>query len=778
MRQNDDPDQNLVSSPISTGGEGIFFEQHVAAYWLAQLLVRSIPPILTDTGVAAVYFQTEHLGFNTDDFLIVCERAGVSTARLVGQVKRSFTISATDDECKKAIGDFWKDFKKAAPFNPQHDRLVLVTLRGTDTLLKDFVGLLDCARGAADGEEFLRRLSLPGFISKKSVQQCSKLCEIVSALEATSVTAKDLWPFLRVLHVLSLDLHTSTRQTEAHIKTLLALKSIEPDPIASATAAWDALLTLASEAGPAARSLKRADLPAALVQSYGEVGAQEQRVVTALKNHTEFVLRKIRTTIGPAFHLRRAAMVQMVLSSLDVKQVVLITGPAGSGKSVIGKEAVSFLSREFFAFGFRVEEFAVAHIDETLHNSQIPTCAAELQAILGAQGRKVLVIESVERLLEKPTRDAFCDLMTLAQGDDGLTIVMTCRDYSVEQVQASFLQPAGIDYAVIEVPSLDDSELQEIQTAFPALAVPLSNPALREILRNPYFIDKALEIPWQAGPSLPEDERDFRALFWRQIVRADHNPANGMPRLREEALQELAVRRARALSDYVPANSLNVAAIALLKQDSLIVSPDSNPLLVATAHDVLEDWAILQWIEEQHLTDETAFKTLSSAIGPHPSVRRSYRKWIAELVDRAAPAADRLFSAAMAQADVPAQFRDDTLVSLLKAPTAPGFLTRHETELLANDRAILKRVIHLLRVACVTSPAWLADVRGHSSILSVPDGAVWATVVGLVHHNIGSFGREDAPLLLALIEDAVRGVSWWAPDIDGAEHVAGISTLR
>lgn len=771
----DDPNQKRVSSPTSTGGEGVFFEQHVAAYWLVQLLVRSIPPILTDRGVTEVHFQTEHLGFNTDDFLIVCARAGAPPARLVGQVKRSFTISAADEECRKAIGDFWIDFKKADPFNPGHDRLVLVTLRGTNTLLENFVGLLDCARGAADGEEFQRRLSLDGFISKKSVHQCNELCQIVSAQEGTPVTAKDLWPFLRVLHILSLDLHTSTRQTEAHSKTLLALKATDPDPVASATSAWDALLILASEAGPTARSLKRADLPAGLIQAYGEVGANEQRVLTALKNHTEFVLRKIRTTIGPAFHLRRAGLVQKVLAAIEAKQVVLIAGPAGSGKSVIGKEAVAFLSREFFAFGFRVEEFAVAHIDETLHNSQIPARATELQAILGTQGRKLLVIESVERLLEKPTRDAFSDLMTLAQGDDGLGILMTCRDYSVEQVQASFLQAAGIDCTVIEVPPLDDTELQEIQAAFPSLAVPLANPALREILRNPYFVDKALQIPWDAGRSLPESERDFRAVFWRQIVRADQNPADGMPRQREVALQELAVRRARALSDYVPATELNAAAIALLKQDSLVVSPDSNALLVATAHDVLEDWAILQWIEEQHLTDEPAFKALSSAIGPHPAVRRSYRKWVAELVDRDAPAADRLFNAAIAQADVPGLFRDDTLVSLLKAPSASEFLTRHEAKLLANDREILKRVIHLLRVACVTSPAWLADVRGLSSILSVPEGAVWATVVRLVHRNIGSFGPEDAPLLLALIEDAVRGVSWWAPDIDGAEHVAGIA---
>ena len=38
-----------VSSPASTGGAGTVFEHHVGAYWLAQLLVSGIPPILIDT---------------------------------------------------------------------------------------------------------------------------------------------------------------------------------------------------------------------------------------------------------------------------------------------------------------------------------------------------------------------------------------------------------------------------------------------------------------------------------------------------------------------------------------------------------------------------------------------------------------------------------------------------------------------------------------------------------------------------------------------------------
>jgi hypothetical protein len=76
-----------VSNPTSTGGAGTFFEQHVGAYWLAELLVGGIPPILIDTLVTEVHSQTERLGWHTDDFLIVCEGTTASR-KLARQVKR------------------------------------------------------------------------------------------------------------------------------------------------------------------------------------------------------------------------------------------------------------------------------------------------------------------------------------------------------------------------------------------------------------------------------------------------------------------------------------------------------------------------------------------------------------------------------------------------------------------------------------------------------------------------------------------------------------------
>ena len=762
-----------VSSPAATGGAGTTFEQHVGAYWLAQLLVGAIPPIAIDTTVAEVSFQTERLGWHTDDFLVVCTFGTVSR-NLACQVKRSFRVSASDHECVQAVTDFWRDFN-ASHFSKDHDRLVLVTRRGTTTLLEHFVGLLDCARAARDGVEFEQRLATEGFISATAVRYCSELRKIIGKVEGKLVTAADIWPFLRALHVLSLDLHSSTRQTEAHIKSMLALTATDGDAaVASAGASWNELIVEASAAMVASGSLRRENLPAATRGRHGAIGTNERRVLQALRDHTVPVLRAIHSTLGDSLHLRRAALVQELLDSLENAQVVLVTGPAGCGKSAVGKDAVGLLGLDHFLFGFRVEEFAEAHLDTTLAAAQVPANWNKLRAILGAQDRKVVLVESVERLLEKTTRDAFTDLMTLVAEDSGLRILLTCRDYSVDQVRTSFMQPHRIKHTIVRVPPLEDTEIAEAEVVYPELAIPLKSPALRDILRNPFVLDKAIDIPWASEKTRPQTESEFRALFWREIVGRGDRVSPTMGRQREEVLQRIAVRRARALSAHVPATGLDTAVVESLRSDSLITSSDDNPLLVATAHDVVEDWAILQWLEEQHLA-EASFKTLSDAIGAHPAVRRSFRKWVGELVERDAVAADRLFQAAVSETEISMQFRDDTLVSLLKAPSAPGFLARHETQLLANDRTLLKRVIHLLRVACVKTPDWLAAVVGQRPIINVPDGPAWPAVLRVVYRNLKAFTADERALVLGLVEDAVRDVSRWAPDLEGAEDVTGIA---
>ena len=101
----------LVPSPLSTGAAGTFFEQNVGAGLLSLLLVRGICPVLFRCQVTEVHFQTAHLGWSTEDFLVFAEDAKSDSHRLAGQVKRSFSISHAEPECQKTFVNFWKDFR-------------------------------------------------------------------------------------------------------------------------------------------------------------------------------------------------------------------------------------------------------------------------------------------------------------------------------------------------------------------------------------------------------------------------------------------------------------------------------------------------------------------------------------------------------------------------------------------------------------------------------------------------------------------------------------------
>ena len=231
-------DNHRVASPTSTGEAGAFFEQHVGAFYLSVLTVRGIPPILTDTLLHEVHFQTKRLGWHTDDLLLVGMTNQGARRQLALQVKRRFTVSAHDDLSKQAITEFWNDFRYNENFSHDVDRLALVVLKGTDVLLNDLNKLLDSARVSADGAAFRERLDTEGLLSKKSKTYENTIRIIIREVEEHEPSDEDIRAFLAVLHVYNLDLNTSTAQAEVLAKSLLAACSSAADPPAAAATTW------------------------------------------------------------------------------------------------------------------------------------------------------------------------------------------------------------------------------------------------------------------------------------------------------------------------------------------------------------------------------------------------------------------------------------------------------------------------------------------------------------------------------------------------------------
>ncbi|MAT70862.1 MAG: AAA family ATPase [Planctomycetaceae bacterium] len=764
-----------IASPTSTGGAGTFFEQHVDAAFLAMLAVRAIPPVLIDCTVSEVHFQTERLGWKTDDILVVGETAAGVKRKLLAQAKRSLTISAADDECSKAIGDFWVDFGHNAEFDRATDRFALVTLLGTHTLLAHFGALLSCAKASRDAADFEARVATKGLLNATSKRQLGEVRKIVEQSEAGSVTSHDLWSFLTVLEVLSFDLNTTTCHTEAQIKTLLAFTTTETDAQDAAKKTWNELLHEVTTGMPLGKSYQRADLPAPIRARHEGVRGRWDAGIEALRGHSQFILDGVSITVGDGFHIARNILVQDVLECVASNQVTLISGPAGGGKSAIAKEACSIVEKDDYVFGFRAVEFAVPHLDDTLQCAQIPASGADLSAMLAGQRRKLMLVESVERLLEATTREAFIDLLTLAKSDPSWKIVLTCRDYSADLVRSALLEYAGIEYGVIPVPPLFDDELASAQQACPQLERPFAQPELRELLRNPYILNWATRMTWSPDMPVPENERTFRRKFWDDIVRNNANTADNMPRRRQAVFTEVALRRAKALSLFAPCDDLDVGAMAALRQDGLIYVAEASDGLAAPSHDVLEDWAILRWIEEQFSLAEGDVDSFATSIGTYPAIRRTSRKWVYELIERGGPDADALFAAVIDKATLPAHFRDDMLVSMLRSPGAVAFLERHAARLFAADRQLLRRIIHLLRVGCMTTPDWYGGAGPVSSMMHAPDGAAWECVVRLIAGRLDRFAAADQLLLLGLVEDASRGANWRTPYPPGSDAVSTIA---
>ena len=742
---------SLVSSPTSTSGAGYTYEHHVGAMFLSLLLLRGLPVVFKDWQVGEVSFQTEHLGWKTDDLLVSCFSAENERRQLAVQSKRTFTVSASDSECTKTFAAFWEDFKAKDRFDSAIDALLLVTLRGTQTLLNGLGGLLDCARNSSDEDDFANRLTLPGHLSQRVRDYSSVIRSIIEQAEPEyGVSNEEFWRFLKVIHILPLDFATSTSQQEAWIKQALAMASTD-NAMTTAELTWLELLKLAAESAAGARTWKYADLPETMRERHKAIEVPKGKLQNLL-DRSEITRQAIRTTIGGKVSLSRSGPETKIVEALAETKVVVVTGPAGSGKSALAKAVVEKCAEKVTCFTFRAEEFAQTHIDDVLNS---PITGKQIETLLGSQERMMIHVESLERLLEHSIRDAFSDLVGIVERCPNVRLLLTCRDHSLEIVMHSFFGLPAQNPSVIRLPALEDSELDEVQASIPQLADPLSGPDLRELLRIPYFLEMAARIDWALEKPVPSGVTAFRQRCWSEVVRRDSYAVSDLPTRREKALVELSIVRARELRAFVQTDEMDEAALEELRRDDILTR---NPYrLAAPVHDVIEDWAIIRWIETRLETHEWQPKQIAEEIGGYPAIRRGFREWLKEALNSNADRTDDFVLSAYRDPSLESHFRDDVLISMLLSKSSRDFVFREKGHLLANNGQLLIRLIHLMRVACKSLPSWPDEGDQLFSFHLRPEGDAWAAVLEFVANNIDHLLPDQIGVLVGLIEDWVQG---------------------
>lgn len=488
--------------------------------------------------------------------------------------------------------------------------------------------------------------------------------------------------------------------------------------------------------------------------------------IRAIYEHSKIVFKRVSDNGAKGLVFARSDLDKAIDEASTSANVILIAGSAGSGKSVLAKKYVLSKSQANEVIAFAAEELKFPHIDQVLANSQVKVTWV---ALIDAQkpGAKICFIDGLERLLEGEERGAFIDLINTSIDNPEIRIFITCRDYHVDTVEQSLLARTGVSYKRVMVPPLNDIELDDAKNSFPHLLPLLSNPSLRALLRSPFILARVAEANWPEGQPLPKTERALREHLWNQVVKRSEQAKDGLPNRRAVTLTEISLTRAKSLQPYVESVQ-DALALNALAVDSLIVV-DSSGQRFAPAHDVFEDWALIEWLNSQFVKNEGNAHKLEEAIDSYPALRRAYRKWLHEMLETNPDETTEFLTQVTTDADISEHFKDDTLISVFQSSQAESFLDTFGKLLFLDNAKILKRAINLVRVACKeVSPLVSRDKDTHVSFRT-PSGSAWPTLIEFINKRWGDYPSNSYSLVLSLVEDWASGISWITPYPPGAE---------
>ena len=155
-----------LSSPISTGGLGIHFENRVQASFTVLLLTDGHAPSLPPWPIKKIKLQGKYQGFETDDLIVFSQQKDSSkVAKLIGQIKHTISITKSSTLFEEVIVSAWKDFNNDTLFSEETDIIALIcgpiSAKDTDGVRN----LINCAMHSENSKDFIDRIEKAKFTS-------------------------------------------------------------------------------------------------------------------------------------------------------------------------------------------------------------------------------------------------------------------------------------------------------------------------------------------------------------------------------------------------------------------------------------------------------------------------------------------------------------------------------------------------------------------------------------------------------------------------------------
>ena len=743
------------SNPFSTGGGGPNFETRVQAAFTVLMLSGRLAPCLPPFPITKIKLQGSYAGFNTDDFIVFSKQPETEKkAKLLAQIKHDISITARDAKFAEVIQSTWNDFNDKS-FDSSTDVLALITGPLSETDINDVRPILEWARHSENEEEFFTKINTANFSSdaKRKKLEVFKT-HLKNANGKTDVPDRQVWQFLKVFHLIGYDLDTESGSTLSLLHSLIAQYSNEAAPLL-----WTRVIDAVQTANQNAGTLTLESLPEDIRTAFSTVNFSSwSSDVTKLKEHGNYILGGIRTTIG-GIHIKQSDAFAQLLSLTETSSFLFVSGERGAGKSSLIREFSDYIGRRAPIFCLRTEDLDRTHLDNVFSAMGLRGSLRDLEAGFALMPKKYLVIESLEKLLELEKTTAFTDLLHLLKNQQGWTVIATGRDYAYQLIAFNHLQPLGINFTTLTLSGFSNDQVENLCEQLQPLQKLSDNPTLKLLLKSPFFADLAYRVLQTGTEFTPEDgEKEFRNAVWRDVIAKEQVRANGMPPKRKQAFIDIAVSRAKQMVYGVPENQFDGDVVLKLEEDNL-VRRDSKNSLVSPAHDVLEDWALDRYIEDAYRKYSNNTQSFLDAIGHEPAMNRAFRLWLHQKL-RYGENVDNFVRSVVNSQDIQRYWQDETIAAVLQGDNPDDFLRLLKEQLFLKNGELLKRFCFILRIACQTPDQRLTSKLKENdkkalvdALLLKPYGQGWKSMICFMFEKRDYLLEGLTPHITAVLND-------------------------
>lgn len=466
-------------------------------------------------------------------------------------------------------------------------------------------------------------------------------------------------------------------------------------------------------------------------------------LIKSLKEKTSNILHPINTSVpynAKTLELDRTSVVEQIKTELPNNKIVIVSGVGGVGKTAVIKKLHEDISEQIPIYIFKGSEFDIVNINNLFGNFTLQNF---IEANAG-QNKKIIVIDSAERLLDIENRDPFKEFLS-AIINKNWEIVFTTRNGYLEDLNLQLIELYRITPLNINIPSLTAEELQKISKEYD-FELP-NDRMLLDLLKIPLYLSEYLMI-YEKSHAINYTE--FKEKIWKKTITNSDSS-------REKCFLELALKRANEGQFYIFPDCKEELLSDLVLDD--VLGKENTGYFIT--HDIYEEWALEKIIELQFFRREQN-NDFFTAIGNSLPIRRSFRTWVEKKLQLEDENIHSFIESVIDDEKVDSFWRDEVIISVLLSNYSNSFFQYFKKKFIENDFSLLKQISFLLRIACKESDLqtlkqWgigtINDELQLSMIFTKPKGQGWQSFIQYIFEHRGEIGLENIEFILPVLHD-------------------------